>query len=226
MVRAGDADGMVSGATCTTANTIRPALQASVHQPARVVLLALFVRLYLSVETELRVRLSLTVGCWILENRQLESAADAAALAAACRAYLAGFCLWRRACYASRRTLNAHVLALWLCLPTVANKIHRFLPPCLAQILKTQPPTLVSSIFFMCLPDKVLTYGDCAVVVDPKAEELAEVAICSGGASFKFVIELFLALWWSYTEQVHCLLAEQGLDCRPSCCVPAKGGTA
>ncbi|GAB4821111.1 hypothetical protein N2152v2_008157 [Parachlorella kessleri] len=76
MVRAGDADGMVSGATCTTANTIRPAL----------------------------------------------------------------------------------------------------------QILKTQPPTLVSSIFFMCLPDKVLTYGDCAVVVDPKAEELAEVAICSGAA--------------------------------------------
>ena len=50
----------------------------------------------------------------------------------------------------------------------------------LLQILKTDPPTLVSSTFFMCLPDKVLAYADCAVVVDPKPEELAEVAICSG----------------------------------------------
>lgn len=88
MVRAGDADGMVSGATCTTANTIRPAL----------------------------------------------------------------------------------------------------------QILKTDPPTLVSSIFFMCLPDKVLTYGDCAVVVDPNAEELAQVARCSADTATAFGLEARVAM--------------------------------
>ncbi|KAI3427945.1 hypothetical protein D9Q98_006335 [Chlorella vulgaris] len=88
MVRTGDADGMVSGATCTTANTIRPAL----------------------------------------------------------------------------------------------------------QVLKTPQKTLVSSIFFMCLPDKVLVYGDCAVNVEPKAEELAQIATVSADTAAAFGISPRVAL--------------------------------
>jgi hypothetical protein len=38
---------------------------------------------------------------------------------------------------------------------------------------------VVSSVFFMCLPDRVLVYGDCAVNVHPEAEELAAIAITS-----------------------------------------------
>lgn len=89
MVRQGDADGMVSGATCTTANTIRPALQ-------------------------------------LLKNP-------------------------------NRRTF-------------------------------------VSSVFFMCLPDRVLVYGDCAVNVDPTAEELAQIAAASADTATAFGIEPRVAM--------------------------------
>lgn len=88
MVRAGDADGMVSGASCTTANTIRPAL----------------------------------------------------------------------------------------------------------QVLKTPNKTLVSSVFFMCMPDKVLVYGDCAVNVEPSAEELAQIAEVSANTAAAFGIEPRVAM--------------------------------
>lgn len=72
---------------------------------------------------------------------------------------------------------------------TTANTIRPAL-----QTLKTKPPTLISSIFFMCLPDKVLVYGDCAVNVEPTAEELAQVAMVSADTSAAFGIEPRVAM--------------------------------
>jgi len=46
------------------------------------------------------------------------------------------------------------------------------------EIIKTKPGcSVVSSVFFMCLEDRVLVYGDCAINPDPNAEKLAEIAI-------------------------------------------------
>jgi phosphate acetyltransferase len=62
------------------------------------------------------------------------------------------------------------------------------------QVLKTPQRTLISSVFFMCLPDKVLVYGDCAVNVDPSAEELAEIAITSAGTASAFGLDARVAM--------------------------------
>lgn len=62
------------------------------------------------------------------------------------------------------------------------------------QVLKTPQKTLVSSIFFMCLPDRVLVYGDCAVNVEPSAPELAEIAIVSADTAAAFGIQPRVAM--------------------------------
>ena len=63
------------------------------------------------------------------------------------------------------------------------------------QILGTKPGSrLVSSIFFMCLPDQVVIYGDCAINPQPSAEDLADVAIQSAESARAFGIEPRVAM--------------------------------
>lgn len=73
---------------------------------------------------------------------------------------------------------------------TTANTI---VPP--FQIIKTAPDaSIVSSVFFMLLPDQVLVYGDCAINPDPNAEQLAEIAIQSADSAKAFGIEPRVAM--------------------------------
>lgn len=63
------------------------------------------------------------------------------------------------------------------------------------QFIKTKPGvSLVSSVFFMCLPDRVSVFGDCAVNPNPTAPQLAEIAISSAESSARFGIEPRIAM--------------------------------
>ncbi|RPE40615.1 phosphotransacetylase [Streptomyces sp. Ag109_O5-1] len=63
------------------------------------------------------------------------------------------------------------------------------------EIIKTTPgSSIVSSVFFMCLADKVLVYGDCAVNPDPNAEQLADIAIQSAATAAQFGVEPRIAM--------------------------------
>lgn len=63
------------------------------------------------------------------------------------------------------------------------------------EIIRTKPDAeIVSSVFFMCLADRVLVYGDCAVVPDPDAEQLADIAIQSATTAARFGVEPRIAM--------------------------------
>ncbi|GAA0824120.1 phosphate acetyltransferase [Colwellia sp. D2M02] len=73
---------------------------------------------------------------------------------------------------------------------TTANTIRPAL-----QLIKTAPnSSLVSSIFFMLLPNQVLVYGDCAINPEPNAEQLADIAIQSADSAAAFGIEPRVAM--------------------------------
>jgi phosphate acetyltransferase len=63
------------------------------------------------------------------------------------------------------------------------------------EIIRTLPDvSTVSSIFLMCLADEVLAYGDCAIVPDPTAEQLADIAISSARTAAQFGIDPRVAM--------------------------------
>ena len=63
------------------------------------------------------------------------------------------------------------------------------------QFVKTRPDvSVVSSVFFMCLEDRVSVFGDCAINPNPNAEQLAEIAISSAESSLAFGIEPKIAM--------------------------------
>ena len=63
------------------------------------------------------------------------------------------------------------------------------------EIIKTLPDvSTVSSIFLMCLSDRVLAYGDCAIVPDPTSEQLADIALSSARTAAQFGIDPRVAM--------------------------------
>ena len=63
------------------------------------------------------------------------------------------------------------------------------------EVIRTRPDaSIVSSVFFMCLADRVLVYGDCAVNPDPDAEQLADIAVQSATTAARFGVEPRIAM--------------------------------
>ena len=63
------------------------------------------------------------------------------------------------------------------------------------EIIKSRPDvSVVSSVFLMCMPDRVLVYGDCAVNPNPNAEQLADIAISSAETAATFGVEPLIAM--------------------------------
>jgi len=70
---------------------------------------------------------------------------------------------------------------------------HTIIPA--LQFIKTKPGvSVVSSVFFMCLEDRVSVFGDCAINPNPTAEQLAEIAISSAESSKAFGIDPKIAM--------------------------------
>ena len=68
------------------------------------------------------------------------------------------------------------------------------------EVIRTKPGvSLVSSVFFMCLPDRVLAFGDCAVNPNPTAPQLADIAIASAVTAEQFGLDPTVSLLYSST---------------------------
>jgi len=75
-------------------------------------------------------------------------------------------------------------------LHSTANTVR----PAFQLIGTKESAALVSSIFFMCLPDQVVVYGDCAINPDPNAEQLADIAIQSADSASRFGLDSRVAM--------------------------------
>ena len=75
----------------------------------------------------------------------------------------------------------------------VSTTAHTIRPA--LEFVKTKPDTkIVSSVFFMLLPDRAIVYGDCAVNTDPNAEQLADIAAASAKTADQFGVEPRVAM--------------------------------
>jgi len=75
-----------------------------------------------------------------------------------------------------------------------ANTTAHTIRPAL-EFVKTKPGTkIVSSVFFMLLPDRALVYGDCAVNTNPDAEQLADIAAASAKTAEQFGVSPRVAM--------------------------------
>jgi len=75
-------------------------------------------------------------------------------------------------------------------LHTTANTVR----PAFQLIGTSESAKLVSSIFFMCLPDEVVVYGDCAINPEPNAEDLADIAVQSADSAARFGLDPRVAM--------------------------------
>ncbi|MBD3413439.1 MAG: phosphate acetyltransferase [Candidatus Aminicenantes bacterium] len=75
-----------------------------------------------------------------------------------------------------------------------ANTTRNTLRPAFEFIKTKKEFSIISSVFFMCLPDRVLVYGDCAVNPEPDADQLAEIAIASSQTAMTFNIQPIVAM--------------------------------
>lgn len=75
-----------------------------------------------------------------------------------------------------------------------AHTTAHTITPALQFVKTVDGVDVVSSVFFMALDDRVLVYGDCAIVPDPTSDQLADIAISSAGTATQFGIEPRIAM--------------------------------
>ena len=75
-----------------------------------------------------------------------------------------------------------------------AHTTAHTITPALQFVKTSEGVDVVSSVFFMALDDRVLVYGDCAIVPDPDSGQLADIAISSAGTAAQFGIDPRIAM--------------------------------